>query len=208
MAVHSRLMTPGPLLVWSGQERLATISTNAGSWNHGPGVLGKGSPDEGGELKHIFDENPMTFWHSHHSFVNKPKILKIEFKVWYNNFQFLIMKWTITICRILETHRTRSRWFGISDFQNLYFKYFRNQSTSIWLLFEKEWEVIHRGIVRNDILTFALSWMEIQRMNCAQIHQTVSITTLQIISRGASQQKTSELLSWFFEITRTLTYTT
>ena len=81
MAVHSRLMTPGPLLVWSGQERLATISTNAGSWNHGPGVLGKGSPDEGGELKHIFDENPMTFWHSHHSFVNKPKILKIEFKV-------------------------------------------------------------------------------------------------------------------------------
>ena len=81
MGGQSRLMTPGPLLVWSGQERLAKVSTNAGSWNHGPGVNGKGSPDEGGELKHMFDENPKTFWHSHSHFVNKTKIIKIEFKV-------------------------------------------------------------------------------------------------------------------------------
>ena len=41
----------GPLLVWSGQERLAIVSTNAGSWRHGQGWNGKGSPDQGGELK-------------------------------------------------------------------------------------------------------------------------------------------------------------
>ena len=81
MGGHSKPMTPGPLLVWSGQERLATVSTNAGSWNHGSGANGKGSPDEGGELKHMFDENPKTFWHSHRLFENKTKIVKIVFKV-------------------------------------------------------------------------------------------------------------------------------
>ena len=67
-------MIPGPLQVWSGEERLATISTNAGSWDHGHRNMG-------GELKHMFDENPKTFWHSQQDFLNKPKIIKIEFKV-------------------------------------------------------------------------------------------------------------------------------
>ena len=66
-------MTPGPLLVWSGEERLATISTNAGSWDHSQWNMG-------GELKHMFDENPKTFWHSQQDF-NQTKIIKIEFKV-------------------------------------------------------------------------------------------------------------------------------
>ena len=67
-------MTPGPLLVWSGEERLATISTNAGSWDHGKW-------NQGGELKHMFDENPKTFWHCREDFVYKTKVIKIEFKV-------------------------------------------------------------------------------------------------------------------------------
>ena len=68
------MMTPGPLLVWSGQEELATISTNAGSWDHSKW-------NQGGELKHMFDENPKTFWHCREDFVYKTKIIKIEFKV-------------------------------------------------------------------------------------------------------------------------------
>lgn len=66
-------MTSGPLLVWSGEERLATISTNAGSWDHGKW-------NQGGELKHMFDEDPKTFWHCRQDFLNKTKIIKIEFK--------------------------------------------------------------------------------------------------------------------------------
>ena len=103
MAGDSRLMFPGPwspgliagpLLVWNGQERLAIVSTNAGSWRHGPGWNGKGSPDQGGELKNMFDENPMSFWHSAHHFENEPKIVKIEFKVRFSCWANKTRNWT------------------------------------------------------------------------------------------------------------------
>ena len=90
MAGQSRQIFPGPwspglisgpLLVWNGQERLATVSTNAGSWRHGPGWNGKGSPDQGGELKNMFDENPRSFWHSAKHFQDETKIVRIDFKV-------------------------------------------------------------------------------------------------------------------------------
>ena len=77
----------GPLLVWNGQDRLATVSTNAGSCRHGPGWNGKGSPDHGGELKNMFDENPRSFWHSAHHFQDETKIVRIDFRVRLGLFQ-------------------------------------------------------------------------------------------------------------------------
>ena len=71
---------PGPLLVWYGQERLATIVSKAGVWRHPAGMVGN-SPDQGGEVHNMFDENPRTFWCNAPRYENLPKIIKIEFKV-------------------------------------------------------------------------------------------------------------------------------
>ena len=67
----------GPLLVWNWQERLATITNKAGVWT-GPH---HNEWKVGGDLCHMFDGNPNTYWHSAASKENEPKILKIEFKV-------------------------------------------------------------------------------------------------------------------------------
>ena len=65
---------PGPLLIWYGQERLATIVSEAGVWPALP-------PDQGGEVHNMFDENPKTFWCNAPRYEHLPKIIKIEFKV-------------------------------------------------------------------------------------------------------------------------------
>ena len=44
---------PGPLLVWYGQERLATIISKAGVWRHPAGFPDANSPDQGGEVHNI-----------------------------------------------------------------------------------------------------------------------------------------------------------
>ena len=73
---------PGPLLVWYGEERLAIISSKAGVWRHHAGMVGN-SPDQGGEVHNMFDENPKTFWCNAPRYENLPKIITIEFKVAY-----------------------------------------------------------------------------------------------------------------------------
>ena len=72
---------PGPLLVWYGQERLATIISKAGVWRHPAGWPDANSPDQGGEVHNMFDENPKTFWCNAPRYENLPKIIRIEFKV-------------------------------------------------------------------------------------------------------------------------------
>ena len=71
----------GPLLVWNGEKRLAKITNTAGVWT-GPCHNEWGV---GGDLCHMFDGNPKTYWHSHSSKENDPKIIKIEFKVCYRS---------------------------------------------------------------------------------------------------------------------------
>ena len=62
----------GPLSVWNGQEELASITNDAGEWEHG---------EQGGLLQNMFDGNLETFWHSSGTTVNDAKTIKIEFKV-------------------------------------------------------------------------------------------------------------------------------
>ena len=76
-----KVIRQGPLLVWNGQERIASITNKAGVWPHGT---------KGGDVCHMFDENLETFWHSGQSTVNVPKIIKIEFKV--SHFSKLSLK--------------------------------------------------------------------------------------------------------------------
>ena len=59
----------GPLLVWNGQNDIATVVNEAGehtSGNH--------------SLKNMFDENPKTCWHSIAPY-KAPQSIKIFFKV-------------------------------------------------------------------------------------------------------------------------------
>ena len=108
-------MTSGPLLVWSGEERLATISTNAGSWDHGKW-------NQGGELKHMFDEDPKTFWHCRQDFLNKTKIIKIEFKVSLTASHNYNLSYRNALLTYSEVRAPEA----IIDI-SLYIKYFSNQ---------------------------------------------------------------------------------
>ena len=76
--MHNR---SGPMLVWNGQKRLATVTTKAGEWRHREGWGGKGTADNGGEVNNMFDELPHTFWHSAMTSEDVPKNIKIVFKV-------------------------------------------------------------------------------------------------------------------------------
>ena len=57
----------GPLSVWNGQDKLASITNDAGEWSHG---------DQGGLLENMFDGNLDTFWLHCESLSSKSFILK------------------------------------------------------------------------------------------------------------------------------------
>ena len=59
----------GSLLCWHGQERIAKVVNQAGTWS------------ENHQVKNMFDENSNTFWHSGKGMENRPKAMRIEFKV-------------------------------------------------------------------------------------------------------------------------------
>ena len=59
----------GPLLVWHGERDIATIINEAGEYS------------KNNLLSNMFDDNPNTMWHSGGEFNNKPKSLKIQFRV-------------------------------------------------------------------------------------------------------------------------------
>ena len=65
----------GSLLCWHGQERIATVVNQAGVWEHQVGNIKLGG------VNNMFDENPNTCWHSSENMRDKPKTMRIEFKV-------------------------------------------------------------------------------------------------------------------------------
>ena len=64
----------GSLLCWHGQERIAKIENQAGIHS------------EPYQVKNMFDENSNSLWHSSGDMKNRPKTMRICFKVsfWSN----------------------------------------------------------------------------------------------------------------------------
>ena len=64
----------GSLLCWHGQERIARVVNKAGIF------------DENFQVKNMFDENSNSLWHSSGDMKNRPKTMRICFKVsfWSN----------------------------------------------------------------------------------------------------------------------------
>ena len=64
----------GSLLCWHGQERIARVVNKAGIF------------DENFQVKNMFDENSNSLWHSGRDMTNRPKTMRICFKVsfWSN----------------------------------------------------------------------------------------------------------------------------
>ena len=57
--------------IWHGEPEVASYSTNAGYWYNEAAFV----------LKHIFDDDPQTIWHSHMPYKNSNKIITVNFKV-------------------------------------------------------------------------------------------------------------------------------
>ena len=85
--------------IWHGEPEVASYSTNAGYWYNQPAFA----------LKNIFDDDPLTNWHSNINYKNSNKIITINFNVSFSTLIISLIYFFLASGLFQNTDNTQKR---------------------------------------------------------------------------------------------------